>query len=149
LFISLAEGQDGHPKAVMTPGSSNIAVSNLYSTVALEEGDDSVVVIQARFQLTWMFPESFDTNGVSHFLPRVKVTDMPCNDNEVTPCFEVMEGMGDDWWSLDNDFRFDTEAGHIRAIELRNSENHYNEENFETIIGAGQALRVSGRVLFS
>ncbi len=149
LFISLAEGQDGHPKAVMTPGSSNIAVSNLYSTVSLEEGDDSVVVIQARFQLTWMFPESFDTNGVSHFLPRVKVTDMPCNDNEVTPCFEVMEGMGDDWWSLDNDFRFDTEAGHIRAIELRNSENHYNEENFETIIGAGQALRVSGRVLFS
>jgi len=32
---------------------------------------------------------------------------------------------------------------------LRNSENHYNPENFETIIGAGQALRVSGRVLFS
>ena len=32
---------------------------------------------------------------------------------------------------------------------MRNSENHYNEENFETIIGAGQALRVSGRVLFS
>ena len=53
------------------------------------------------------------------------------------------------WWSLDNDFRFDTQPGKIRAIELRNSENHYNEENFETIIGAGQALRVSGRVLFS
>jgi hypothetical protein len=50
---------------------------------------------------------------------------------------------------LDNDFRFDTESGKIRAIELRNSENHYNPENFETIIGAGQALRVSGRVLFS
>ena len=59
------------------------------------------------------------------------------------------EGLGDDWWSLDNDFRFDTQSGKIRAIELRNSENHYNEENFETIIGAGQALRVSGRVLFS
>ena len=51
--------------------------------------------------------------------------------------------------ALDNDFRFDTEQGKIRAIELRNSENHYNDENFETIIGAGQALRVSGRVLFS
>ena len=74
---------------------------------------------------------------------------MPCNDNEVTPCFEIEEGLGDDWWSLDNDFRFDTQPGKIRAIELRNSENHYNEENFETIIGAGQALRVSGRVLFS
>ena len=96
-----------------------------------------------------MFPEAYDTDGESHFLPKVRVTDMPCNDNEITPCFEVEEGLGDDWWSLDNDFRFDTQPGKIRAIELRNSENHYNEENFETIIGAGQALRVSGRVLFS
>ena len=149
MFISLAEGADGHPVAVMTAGSDNIAVSNLYSTVNLEEGNESVVIIQARFQLTWMFPEAYDTNGESHFLPRVRVTDMPCNDNEVTPCFEIEEGLGDDWWSLDNDFRFDTQPGKIRAIELRNSENHYNEENFETIIGAGQALRVSGRVLFS
>jgi hypothetical protein len=124
-------------------------VSNLYSSVSLEENSETVIIIQARFQLTWMFPETYDTDGESHFLPRVKVTDMPCNDNEVTPCFEVEEGLGDDWWSLDNDFRFDTQQGKIRAIELRNSENHYNEENFETIIGAGQALRVSGRVLFS
>ncbi|MEC8168113.1 MAG: hypothetical protein VX052_03770, partial [Candidatus Thermoplasmatota archaeon] len=149
MFISLAEGADGHPVAVMTSGSDNIAVSNLYSTVSLEEGNESVVIIQARFQLTWMFPEAYDTDGESHFLPKVRVTDMPCNDNEITPCFEVEEGLGDDWWSLDNDFRFDTQPGKIRAIELRNSENHYNEENFETIIGAGQALRVSGRVLFS
>ena len=149
LFISLATDENGLPRAVMTSGSDNIAVSNLYSSVELDQGDESVVVIQARFQLTWMFPEAYDTNGESHFLPRVKVTDMPCNDNEITPCFEVEEGLGDDWWSLDNDFRFDTEAGHIRAVELRNSENHYNPENFETIIGAGQALRVTGRVLFS
>ncbi|MGB1485406.1 MAG: hypothetical protein ACPG9E_05390, partial [Poseidonia sp.] len=149
LFISLAEGEDGLPFAVMTSGSDNIAVSNLYSTVSLEEGNESVVIIQARFQLTWMFPEAYDTDGESHFLPRVRVTDMPCNENEVVPCFEVEEGLGDDWWSLDNDFRFDTEPGKIRAIELRNSENHYNVENFETIIGAGQALRVSGRVLFA
>ena len=149
MFITLAEGEDGLPETVITSGSNHIAVSNLYSSVEVEEGDESVVIIQARFQLTWMFPEAFDTDGESHFLPRIKVTDMPCNDNEITPCFEVEEGMGDDWWSLDNDFRFDTEAGHIRAIELRNSENHYNPENYETIIGAGQALRVSGRVLFS
>ena len=149
LFISLAEGDDGLPKAVMASGSDNIAVSNLYSTVSLEDGSDSVIIIQARFQLTWMFPEAYDTDGESHFLPKIKVTDMPCNDNEIVPCFEVEEGLGDDWWSLDNDFRFDTESGKIRAIELRNSENHYNPENFETIIGAGQALRVSGRVLFA
>jgi hypothetical protein len=149
LFITLAEGEDGLPKAVMSSGSDNIAVSNLYSTVSLEEDNESVIIIQARFQLTWMFPEIYDTDGESHFLPRIKVTDMPCNENEVVPCFEVEEGLGDDWWSLDNDFRFDTESGKIRAIELRNSENHYNPENFETIIGAGQALRVSGRVLFA
>ena len=149
MFITLDEGADGHPVAVMTSGSDNIAVSNLYSSVNLEENNDSVIVIQAKFQLTWLFPESYDTDGESHFLPKIRVTDQPCNDNEVTPCFEVEEGLGDDWWSLDNDFRFDTQSGKIRAIELRNSENHYNEENFETIIGAGQALRVSGRVLFS
>ena len=149
LFISLAEGDDGQPMAVMTSGSDNIAVSNLYSTVSLEEGNESVVIIEARFQLTWMFPEAYDTDGEAHFLPRIKVTDMPYNDNEVVPCFEVEEGLGDNWWSLDNDFRFDTQPGKIRAIELRNSENHYNSENYETIIGAGQALRVSGRVLFA
>lgn len=149
MFITLEEGLDGQPVATIVSGSNNIAVSNLYSTVEVEENNETVIVIQARFQLTWMFPESFDTNGESHFIPRIRVTDMPCNEGEIIPCFEVTEGLGDDWWSLDNDFRFDTEAGHIRAIELRNSENHYNAENFETIIGAGQALRVSGRVLFS
>ena len=49
MFISLAEGADGHP-AVMTSGSDNIG-SNLYSTVSLEEGNESVVIIQA-LQLT-------------------------------------------------------------------------------------------------
>jgi hypothetical protein len=39
--------------------------------------------------------------------------------------------------------------GHIRAVELRDGTNHYNNEFSETLIGAGQALRVTGRVLFS
>ena len=149
MFITLTPDENGYPVAVMESGSDYIAVSNLYSTVELDSENESVIVIQARFQLTWQFPESFDTNGVSHFFPKVLVTDLPCNEGEVTPCFETRFGMGDDWWSLDNDFRFDTEPGHIRAVELRNSENHYNSENIETIIGAGQALRVNGRVLFS
>ena len=41
MFISLAKGADGLPVAVMTSGSDNIAVSNLYSTVSLEEGNES------------------------------------------------------------------------------------------------------------
>ena len=149
MFIALAAGEDGQPRAVMTSGSDNIAVSNLYSSVELDANNDSVVVIQARFQLTWMFPESYDTNGDSTFIPKIRVTDMPCNEGELQPCFVVDEGLGDNHWSLDNDFRFDTEQGHIRAIELRNSVNHYTSENFESIIGAGQALRITGRVLFS
>jgi hypothetical protein len=77
------------------------------------------------------------------------VTDLPCNEGEVTPCFEAKAGLGNDAWSLDNDFRFDTMDGHIRAVELRDGTNHYNDDFKETLIGAGQALRVSGRVLFS
>ena len=38
-----------------------------------------------------------------------------------------------------NDFRFDTMDGHIRAVELRDGTNHYNDEFKETLIGAGQA----------
>ena len=149
MFITLAPDAQGLPEAVMTSGSNNIAVSNLYSTVELDPDNSSIIVIQARFQLTWTFPESFDTDGVSHFIPSIMVTDLPCNEGESAPCFETTVGLGENWWSLDNDFRFDTEPGHIRAIELRDSENHYNSENIETIIGAGQALRVDGRVLFS
>ena len=50
---------------------------------------------------------------------------------------------------VDNDLRFDTQPGHILAIELRDGTNHYNPEFDETLIGAGQALRFSGRVLFA
>ena len=149
IFITLQDDGTGQPMALMESGSSNIAVSNLYSTVELDSINESIIVIKARFQLTWTFPETFDTNGVDQFIPKILVTDLPCNDGEITPCFEAEAGLGNDWWSLDNDFRFDTMEGHIRAVELRDSTNHYNSEVSETLIGAGQALRVSGRILFS
>ena len=106
-------------------------------------------MIRARFQLTWSFPEHFDTNGDEHFIPILKVTDKPCNEGESTPCFSKISGLGSNAWSLDNDFRFYTEPGHIKAVELRDGTNHYNDEAEETLIGSGQALRVTGRVLFS
>ena len=149
IFITLHDDGTGNPMALMESGSDNIAVSNLYSSVELNEDNESIIIIKARFQLTWTFPEIFDTNGISKFIPKILVTDLPCNDGEITPCFETEAGLGNDWWSLDNDFRFDTMEGHIRAIELRDSTNHYNTALDETLIGAGQALRVSGRVLFS
>ena len=149
MFITLTKGADGDPIAVIESGSANIAVSNLYSSVDIDENNNSIIKILARFQLTWTFPESFDTNGLSQIIPKVMVTDLPCNVGEETPCFEATAGLGNDAWSLDNDFRFDTTEGHIRAVELRDGTNHYNSDFKETLIGAGQALRVNGRVLFS
>lgn len=152
IFITLAPDEAGHPVAHMSTGGEYLAVSNLYSSVQVDADDEHRIIISALFQLTWSFPESFDTDPESQeqmFVPKVKVTDKPCGLGENVPCNEVVAGMGEDWWSLDNDFRFDTESGHIRAIELRDGTNHYNDEFRETIIGAGQALRVTGRVLFS
>ena len=152
IFITLSPDEQGHPVASMTTGGEFLAVSNLYSSVQLNDEDPNTIVISALFQLTWLFPESYDTDPVvkeDMFVPKVRVTDKPCGLGETVPCNEVVAGMGEDWWSLDNDFRFDTESGHIRAIELRDGTNHYNDEFRETIIGAGQALRVTGRVLFS
>ena len=149
LFITLTADANGEPMALMESGSDNIAVSNLYSSVSIDEDNNSIIKILARFQLTWTFPESFDTNGENRIIPKILVTDLPCNEGEITPCFETKAGLGNDAWSLDNDFRFDTMDGHIRAVELRDGTNHYNAEFKETLIGAGQALRVNGRVLFS
>ena len=149
IFIQLQEDENGMPKAHLESGGEYIAVSNLYSEISTFEGNASQLLIRARFQLTWSFPESFDTDGETLFIPVLRVTDKPCNEGEETPCFTKISGLGNDAWSLDNDFRFDTESGHIKAVELRDGTNHYNDEVEETLIGSGQALRVTGRVLFS
>ena len=111
-------------------------VSNLYSSVITSEENVLFIIIRAQFQLTWTFSEEFDTNGEEFFIPKIRVTDLPCREGEQRPCNLVEAGMGNDYWSLDNDFRFDAEQGKIRAIELRDGTNHYNEENQESIIGA-------------
>ena len=107
------------------------------------------MIVSIKFQLTWNFPEIWDTNGESHFIPKVWVEDKPCGLEDNVPCNVHKAGLGNDLWSLDNDLRFDTQLGHILAIELRDGTNHYNPDFDETLIGAGQALRFSGRVLFS
>ena len=149
IFIQLEEDENGMPKAKLESGGEYIAVSNLYSDVSTFGDDENQLLIRARFQLTWSFPEIFDTDGAEHFIPILKVTDKPCNEGEVAPCFSQTSGLGSNAWSLDNDFRFYTEPGHIKAVELRDGTNHYNDEGEESLIGSGQALRVTGRVLFS
>ena len=149
IFIQLEEDENGMPKAKLESGGEYIAVSNLYSQVSTFGDDENQLLIRARFQLTWSFPETYDTDGTEHFIPILKVTDKPCNEGETTPCFSKISGLGSNAWSLDNDFRFYTEPGHIKAVELRDGTNHYNDDADETLIGSGQALRVTGRVLFS
>ena len=149
IFAQVSKGADGLPEIYLESGGSGLAVSNLYSSIILDPNNQSRMVVSIKFQLTWNFPEIWDTNGESHFIPKVWIEDKPCGLDEDTPCNIHKAGLGNDLWSLDNDLRFDTQPGHILAIELRDGTNHYNPDFDETLIGAGQALRFSGRVLFA
>jgi hypothetical protein len=149
IFAYVSMDSDENPHLYLESGGTGLAVSNLYSSIILDPENDTRMIVSIRFQLTWNFPEVWDTNGESHFIPKVWVEDKPCGLEVDVPCNVHKAGMGNDMWSLDNDLRFDTQPGHILAIELRDGTNHYNTDFDETLIGAGQALRFSGRVLFS
>ena len=130
-------------------GSTAVAVSNLYSSWAIDPLDENRLYIDIRFQLTWWFPEEFDTNGDDSFVPIVKVIDWPCDLNSDIPCHEDTSGLGYDEWSLDNDLRFDMVTGHFTAIDLATGRNLYRPGQSPELIAAGQVVRVSGRILFS
>ena len=149
IYAYLSMSDDGLPELYLESGGSGLAVSNLYSSVILDPENQSRMIISIKFQLTWNFPEIWDTNGASHFIPKVWIEDKSCGLDAAVPCNVHKAGLGSDLWSLDNDLRFDTQQGHLLAIELRDGTNHYNPEFDETLIGSGQALRFSGRVLFS
>jgi len=149
IFGYISKDEDGMPELHLESGGPGLAVSNLYSGVILDPTNESRMILSIRFQLTWDFPEVWDTDGLVTFIPKVWIEDKSCGLDESIPCNVHKAGLGNDLWSLDNDLRFDTQPGHILAVELRDGTNHYNPEFDETLIGAGQALRFSGRVLFS
>lgn len=149
ISIDIFEGEMGQADMTLHSGGEGLAVSNLYSLIAEDPENNSRVFINIRFQLTWLFPEVWDTDGESHFIPKLQVEDLPCSLELDVPCNEVRVGMGNDLWSLDNDLRFDIGQGHMKAVELRNGIDHFNVEGVATLIGSGQALRFSGKVLFS
>ena len=149
IFGIIGKDSHGLPTLELESGGTGLAVSNLYSEILLDPTNESRMIISIKFQLTWDFPEIWDTDGATHFIPKVWIEDKPCGLDQTVPCNIHKAGLGNDLWSLDNDLRFDTQPGHILAIELRDGKNHYNPEFDETLIGAGQALRFSGRVLFS
>ena len=149
IFAYISQDSDGMPQMYLESGGTGLAVSNLYSSIFLDSENSSRMIVSIKFQLTWNFPEIWDTNGEQHFIPKVWIEDKSCGIDVDLPCNIHKAGLGNDLWSLDNDLRFDTQPGHILAIELRDGTNHYNPEFDETLIGAGQALRFSGKVLFS
>ena len=149
IFAYISKDSSGMPSMHLESGGAGLAVSNLYSSINLDPEDNSRMEVAIKFQLTWNFPEIWDTNGESHFIPKVWIEDKSCGLEEDIPCNIHKSGLGNNMWSLDNDLRFDTQPGHILAIELRDGKNHYNPEFDETLIGAGQALRFSGKVIFS
>ena len=149
IFAYISQNSMGLPEMYLESGGTGLAVSNLYSSIILDPESQSRMIVSIKFQLTWNFPEVWDTNGNEHFIPKVWIEDKSCGIDTELPCNIHKAGLGNDLWSLDNDLRFDTQPGHILAIELRDGTNHYNPEFDETLIGAGQALRFSGRVIFS
>ena len=149
MYVTLSENLDGLPVVSVESGSHYIAVSNIYSSAEIANIEQTRLIISIKFQLTWLFAESYDTDGESFFLPHLSVSDYPCSVDSNVPCNVEEEVLSSNAWSLDNDFRFDLMSGHITAVELRNGINHYNSNFDESSIGVGQALRVAGRVLFS
>ena len=128
-------------------GGDGLAVSNLYSDFTIV--NDTALGLDSQFQLTWLFPEIWDTNGDTTFIPVVEIADWPCLDGEDIACFEHRNGLGNDRWSLDNDLRFDMAPGHFTAIDLATGKNLYTGGDEQETIAAGQVVRVNGRILFS
>ncbi|MDP7001815.1 MAG: hypothetical protein QGH90_07935, partial [Candidatus Poseidoniaceae archaeon] len=149
IWMEFSSLEDGTPIMHVESGGEGLAVSNLCSAVVLDPENETLLMVNMRFQLTWEFPEVWDTDGVERFIPKLEVWDRSCSEIEDVPCHTKADGLGNDWWSLDNDLRFDTQQGHISAIELRNGNNHYTGGQEESLVGAGQVLRFTGRVMFS
>ena len=82
IFIQLEEDENGLPKAKLESGGEYIAVSNLYSQVSTFGDDENQLLIRARFNSLGRSTEAYDTNGLDHFIPILKVTDKACNEGE-------------------------------------------------------------------
>jgi hypothetical protein len=149
IWANFTKLADGNLSMHLESGSVGLAVSNLYSSMELLEGNDTVLDLHIKFQLTWHFPEIWDTDGLETFIPVVEVADWPCNEGDTDPCFSERGGLGDDRWSLDNDLRFDMAPGHFTAIDLATGRNLYTGGDEQQTIAAGQVVRVNGRILFA
>jgi len=149
IYANFSTGIDGNTVMQLESGGSGLAVSNLYSTYGPDSDSANVLVLDIRFQLTWWFPEVFDTDGLVTFIPSIEVKDKPCRIGEILPCHDDRGGLGFDEWSLDNDLRFDLGEGHLTAIDLATGNNLYSSTSEPALIAAGQVIRIEGKIMFS
>lgn len=147
IWANFTRDLTGNLSMHLESGGPGLAVSNLYSS--FDVVNNTAIDLNIRFQLTWLFPESWDTNGETTFIPVAEISDWPCIDDEAEPCFAHRNGLGNDRWSLDNDLRFDMAPGHFTAIDLATGRNLYTGGDDQETIAAGQVVRVNGRILFS
>ncbi|MEE2812087.1 MAG: hypothetical protein VX320_02600 [Candidatus Thermoplasmatota archaeon] len=148
IWANFTRAELGHSMHLES-GSSAVAVSNIYSSYSTDPTNESLLFLDIKFQLTWWFPEEFDTNGEGSFVPIVKIADWPCDIASENPCHEEVEGLSYDEWSLDNDLHFDMAAGHFTATDLATGRNLYQPGDAPELIAAGQVVRIEGRILFS
>jgi len=148
IWANFTRSELGHSMHLES-GSSAVAVSNIYSSYSTDPTNESLLYLDIQFQLTWWFPEEFDTNGDQSFVPIVKITDWPCDIASENPCHEEVEGLSYDEWSLDNDLHFDMAPGHFTATDLATGRNLYHPNGEPELIAAGQVVRIEGRILFS
>ena len=149
IYANFTKQPSGDVSMLLESGGSGLAVSNLYSTYGPDGMNENALVLDIRFQLTWWFPEQFDTDGEATFVPAVEVKDWPCRLAETSPCHDDRGGLGFDEWSLDNDLRFDLGEGHLTAIDLATGRNLYSADGVPSLIAAGQVIRIEGKIMFS
>ena len=70
IFAYISQDSDGMPQMYLESGGTGLAVSNLYSSIFLDSENSSRMIVSIKFQLTWNFPEIWDTNGEQHFIPK-------------------------------------------------------------------------------
>ena len=75
IYAHISQDDDGMPEMHLESGGPGLAVSNLYSSIILDPENKSRMIVAIKFQLTWNFPEVWDTNGESHFIPKVWIED--------------------------------------------------------------------------
>ncbi len=136
---------DPHAKNLpFSTQSATISVSNLYSVIMPQ--DATTLLVRARLIIGW----ALEVGPSSQRTILVEITDNPCTPGSKSPCHTESTALGSGSWVYDRELRFDNQEGRFTAIELSTRRDLFATASSNgVIIGAGQVLRVEGRILFA